>query len=86
MSHNVPTTGRLLLTILLACLLLLTAVLNPAITWAGQTLDRVRANKAVRCGVSEGLPGFSLKDAAGLYQGFNVDFCRAVAAAALGNS
>jgi len=83
-SHNVPTTSRLLLTILTAYILLLAAVLNPAITWAGQTLDRVRANEAVRCGVSEGLPGFGLKDAAGHWQGFNVDFCRAVAAAALG--
>ena len=52
-----------------ACILLLAAVQNPAITWAGQTLDRVRANGAVRCGVSEGLPGFGLKDAAGHLSG-----------------
>jgi general L-amino acid transport system substrate-binding protein len=70
--------------LLTAYILLLAAVLNPAITWAGQTLDRVRANEAVRCGVSEGLSGFGLKDAAGRWQGYSVDFCRAVAAAALG--
>jgi general L-amino acid transport system substrate-binding protein len=70
---------------LTACILLVAAVLNPAPARAGQTLDRVRANGAVRCGVSEGLSGFSLKDTAGQWQGFNVDFCRAVAAAALGN-
>ena len=71
--------------ILTACIWLLTAVLNPAMAWAGPTLDRVRASGVVRCGVGEGLPGFCLKDTAGRLQGFNVDFCRAVAAAALGN-
>ena len=71
--------------ILTACILLLAAVVNPAMAPAGQTLDLVRADGAVRCGVSEGLSGFSLKDTAGHFQGFSVDFCRAVAAAALGN-
>jgi general L-amino acid transport system substrate-binding protein len=71
--------------LLTACILLLAAPLNPANALAGQTLDRVRANEAVRCGVREGLPGFGLKDAAGHWQGFSVDFCRALAAAALGN-
>jgi len=68
-----------------ACMLLSAGLWDTATALAGQTLDKVRTNGAVRCGVSEGLPGFSLKDAAGLYKGFNVDFCRAVAAAALGN-
>ncbi len=71
--------------ILTACMVFLAAILNTTTAWAGQTLDRVRANGAVRCGVSEGLPGFSLRDKAGHWRGFNVDFCRAVAAAALGN-
>jgi general L-amino acid transport system substrate-binding protein len=51
--------------ILTACILWVGTALNPATAWAGQTLDRVRANGAVRCGVSEGLPGFSLRDKAG---------------------
>ena len=42
-----------------ACMLLSAGLWDTATTWAGQTLDRVRANGAVRCGVSEGLPGFS---------------------------
>jgi general L-amino acid transport system substrate-binding protein len=71
--------------ILTACILLLATAVNPTMALAGQTLDRVRANGVVRCGVKEGLPGFSLKDKAGHFQGFNVDFCRAVAAAVLGN-
>lgn len=61
----------------LAILLLPTAVL------AGPTLERVRANGVVRCGVSEWLTGFSLKDANGRWHGFDIDFSRAVAAAVL---
>ena len=52
---------------------------------AGQTLSTVRSTGVVRCGISEEMAGFSYKDKAGRPQGFNVDFCRAVAVAALGN-
>ena len=52
---------------------------------AGTTLDGVRAKGFVRCGVSEGLPGFSSPDAKGNWKGIDVDFCRAVAAAILGD-
>jgi general L-amino acid transport system substrate-binding protein len=38
------------------------------------------------CGVSQGLTGFSSLDNQGNWQGLDVDFCRAVAAAALGDS
>jgi general L-amino acid transport system substrate-binding protein len=71
--------------ILTACLLWVGMLLHPATAWAGKTLDQVQANGAVRCGVSEGLTGFSLRDANGHWRGFNVDFCRAVAAATLGD-
>lgn len=49
------------------------------------TLDEVRARDSLICGVSEGLPGFSDKTDAGEWVGFDVDFCRAVAAASLGD-
>jgi general L-amino acid transport system substrate-binding protein len=52
---------------------------------AAGTLDDVRAAGKLTCGVSEGLPGFSDKDANGAWHGFDVDFCRAVAAAVLGD-
>ena len=52
---------------------------------AGPTLDGVKARGYLRCGVSEGIAGFSEKDAAGRWNGFDADFCRAVAAAALGD-
>ena len=53
--------------------------------WAGPTLEKVQSRKLVACGVTEPLAGFSYKDNQGRWQGFMVDFCRAVAAAALGD-
>lgn len=49
------------------------------------TLDDVKAKGSLTCGVSQGLPGFSAADDAGNYSGLDVDFCRAVAAAVLGD-
>jgi general L-amino acid transport system substrate-binding protein len=45
------------------------------------TLDTVKSRGAVACGVSTGLPGFSDRDDKGAWSGFDVDFCRALAAA-----
>ena len=53
---------------------------------AGPTLDRVRAQDRVVCGVSQGLPGFSNPDDKGKWSGIDVDICRAVAAATLGDA
>lgn len=50
------------------------------------TLEDVRARGTLICGVSEGLPGFSEKDRSGVWRGFDVDFCKAVAAAVLGDA
>jgi general L-amino acid transport system substrate-binding protein len=49
------------------------------------TLDAVKAKGRLTCGVSTGLPGFSDQDSKGHWRGFDVDFCRALAAAALGD-
>ncbi len=49
------------------------------------TLDDVRAKGFVQCGVSSGLVGFSGPDADGNYIGFDVDYCRALAAAVFGD-
>jgi general L-amino acid transport system substrate-binding protein len=40
----------------------------------------------VNCGVSTGLAGFSQKDEKGEWSGLDVDVCRAVAAATLGDA
>jgi len=58
----------------------------PVSTAAAGTLDNVRARGQLACGVSEGLRGFSERDASGKWQGFDVDFCKAVAAAVLGDA
>lgn len=49
------------------------------------TLERVRAHGMLRCAV-DGTPGFGGIDASGRPAGFDVDFCRAVAAAVFGRS
>ena len=46
-----------------------------------KTLKRTVRRDAVHCGVNNGLPGFSNKDDKGVWSGFDVDFCRAIAAA-----
>lgn len=51
----------------------------------GKTLQRIRERGYVICGVSQGLTGFSTVDDRGKWQGLDVDFCRAIAAATLGD-
>ncbi len=51
------------------------------------TIDDVRARGELRCGVNTGrLAGFAWKDESGHWSGFDVDMCRAVAAAVLGDA
>ena len=50
------------------------------------TLDDVKARGKLNCGVSTGVPGFAQPDANGVWQGFDIAVCRAVAAAVLNDS
>lgn len=50
------------------------------------TLEAVKARGSLNCGVNTGLAGFAQKDSNGHWSGFDVDFCRAVAAAIFGDS
>jgi len=50
------------------------------------TLDDVKDRGRVRCGVSQGLPGFSNPDDSGNWSGIDVDGCRAIAAAVFGDA
>lgn len=52
---------------------------------AAGTLDDVKARGELICGSNAALAGFAAPDAAGVYQGFDVAICRAVAAAVLGD-
>ena len=53
---------------------------------AAGTLDDVKARGKLNCGVTTGLVGFAAPDANGVWDGFDVGVCRAVAAAVLGDS
>ena len=53
---------------------------------AGKTLDAVKARSQLVCGVNTSGPGFSNADSQGRWTGLDVDFCRAVAAAVLGDA
>ena len=51
----------------------------------GETLAAVQSRGNLICGVNGQLPGFSFLDPEGNYSGFDVDFCRALAAAIFGD-
>lgn len=53
---------------------------------AGTTLNAIKERGFIKCGVSDGLPGFSYADEKGNYNGIDVDVCRAVAAAVFGDA
>jgi general L-amino acid transport system substrate-binding protein len=53
---------------------------------AGKTVDGIKARGQVICGVNTGLAGFSAADSSGKWSGLDVDICRAVAAATLGDA
>jgi general L-amino acid transport system substrate-binding protein len=53
---------------------------------ATPTLDGVRRKGFVQCGVTTGVAGFSAPDRQGQWRGLDVDVCRAIAAAVLGDA
>jgi general L-amino acid transport system substrate-binding protein len=58
----------------------------PAVADDGPTLKAVKERGEVLCGVHQGRYGFAIADSQGKWKGLDVDFCRAVAAAVLGDS
>ena len=68
--------------------LLMTALIGIAAqpAWAGKTLDAVKQRGQLVCGVNTGLAGFGAADSQGKWTGMDVDICRAVAAATLGDA
>jgi general L-amino acid transport system substrate-binding protein len=49
------------------------------------TLDTVKQRGTLVCGVSTGFAGFSTPDSQGNFKGLDADYCRAIAAAVLGD-
>jgi general L-amino acid transport system substrate-binding protein len=53
---------------------------------AGSVLESVKEAGVVRCGTRDALPGFAVLTEAGEHEGFDSDFCKAIAAAVLGDA
>ncbi len=53
---------------------------------SASTLEDVKARGKLLCGVNAGLQGFAEKQADGSWAGFDVDYCKALAAATLGDA
>ena len=61
-------------------------VAGGAMSGQAATLDDVKAAGTLKCGINTGLPGFAYTDDAGNWTGFDVAYCRAMAAAVLGDA
>ena len=65
---------------------LVVASFTVAASASAGTLEDVKARGVLRCVVSTGIAGFAYPDANGVWKGFDIDFCRATAAAVLGDA
>jgi len=65
--------------------LALVAAISMAGTARADVLDDVKTNGTLKCGVTLASAGFSAENNAGKREGFDIDLCRAIAAAALGD-
>ncbi|MCA9837524.1 MAG: amino acid ABC transporter substrate-binding protein [Trueperaceae bacterium] len=71
----------------LISLIAVLAIIVSGTALAQATIEQIESRDSVICGVNAtGLPGFATVDESGNYAGFDVDFCRAVAAAVLGDA
>ena len=59
---------------------------GPAPAASGDTLATVKERGVVICGGNASVPGFGFLDEEGNFAGFDIDFCKAVAAAVLGDA
>src|SRR5215468_427352 len=74
----------------IACSALVAGLLGAAgAGWAGdvksETIDAIKKRDQLICGVDTGIPGFAFQDSAGKWQGLDIAYCRAIAAAVLGD-
>ena len=57
----------------------------PVTAASGELLSEVQARGSLLCGVNETVPGFGFRNPDGTFSGFDIDFCKAIAAAVLGD-
>ena len=62
------------------------ALFGAATTIQAGTLEDVKARGTLNCVVSTGIAGFAYPDSSGKWRGFDVEFCRATAAAVIGDA
>jgi general L-amino acid transport system substrate-binding protein len=67
-------------------ILLAMGLVAPLPAFAGKTVDAIKARGQLVCGVNPGRTGFSAADSKGEWSGMDVDTCKAVAAAMLGDA
>ncbi|SJZ50263.1 amino acid ABC transporter substrate-binding protein [Consotaella salsifontis] len=70
---------------LLTTALGLTVAMVAAGAASAATLDDVKSRGTLKCGVNTGLPGFASQNDKGEWQGLDVDYCKAIAAAIFGD-
>jgi general L-amino acid transport system substrate-binding protein len=70
---------------MLATLAAVAGLLAAAPAHAGKTLDAIKSRGQLVCGVNTGLAGFAAADSQGNWTGLDVDVCKALAAAILGD-
>ncbi len=77
---------RMVIFTLLVAMLGVVAVVSAQEERQGLVTQKIIANDELVCGVNSALAGFGVVNDAGEFSGFDVDFCRAVAAAILGDA
>src|SRR5690606_9796252 len=65
--------------VILSLLTLLSAAFSQSV------VNAIKERGELRCGVNQSLPGFGYVDESGDFVGFDIDFCKALAAAVLGD-
>ncbi|WP_162062923.1 amino acid ABC transporter substrate-binding protein [Vibrio taketomensis] len=73
------------LSLLASVIVASTALMSTSASAADGTLDKVLKKGVLTCGVSTGLPGFSNPNSKGEWEGIDVEYCQALAAAVLGD-
>lgn len=51
----------------------------------GPTVEAIKKRGVLNCGIDTGVPGFASQDSSGKWKGIDIDYCRALAAAVLGD-
>ncbi len=51
----------------------------------GPTVEAIKKRGTLNCGIDTGVPGFAAQDSTGRWKGIDIDYCRALAAAVLGD-